>query len=305
MQRLSQTFQLLIGTSMAVTSVALIGCGDRSELTEAKAGTVSTNAEAVPVSIAVNEPAVGMPTLEKAAGADKYAFLFFFKTDDKQTQAMRTLFDTTLKELSDRADAAVVDMSNPAEHEIVEKYGLDRAPMPLVLAVAPSGAITGGFPTSFTEQDLKDAFATEREAECLKDLQAGKLLFLCLQNDKTASNKEAMQGVQDFQADPQFAGRVSVVKLDPTDSLEKPFLQRLQLPNEIKTAMTVFLVPPGAAIAQIEGETSKDMLTAALKQATSSCCPGGSCQPPDATSDPSATAPQKNAPETTPSSEGQ
>ena len=29
-----------------------------------------------------------------------------------------------------------------------------RAPMPLVLAIAPNGAIMGGFPTKFTEEAL-------------------------------------------------------------------------------------------------------------------------------------------------------
>ncbi len=281
MPRSTLVFQLLVGTSLAAVSAALVGCGNESDLSQAKADTSASSAQVAPVSVAANQSAVGMPTLKKAAEADKYAFLFFFKTNDSQTQSMRTLFDTTLAELSDRADAAAVDVSNPSEREIVEQFGLDRAPMPLVLAIAPTGAVTGGFPTSFTEEDLKNAFATEREAECLKDLQAGKLLFLCLQNDKTTSNEKAMQGVKDFQADPQFADAVSVVKLDPADASEKPFLQRLQLPDEIKTATTVFLVPPGAAIAKIEGETSKEVLLASLQKATSSsCCPGGSCQPP-------------------------
>ena len=60
--------------------------------------------------------------------------------------------------------------------------------MPLVLAVAPNGAVTGGFPTTFEKQQLVDAIATPSTQKCLKALQDGKLVFLCVQNGETKSN---------------------------------------------------------------------------------------------------------------------
>ena len=53
---------------------------------------------------------------------------------------------------------------------------MSRAPMPLVLAIAPNGAITGGFPTRFEEEQLLGAFATPGTQKVIKSLQEGKLV---------------------------------------------------------------------------------------------------------------------------------
>jgi hypothetical protein len=151
--------------------------------------------------------------------------------------------------------------------------------MPLVLAIAPNGAITGGFPTQFSEQNLLSAFATPATQQCIKLLQDGKLVFLCVQNDETGMNEEAMQGVKGFATDDRFRAATEIVSLDPSDEAEKPFLKDLQVDPATKTAVTIFLAPPGSPIAVYEGATSKDELVAALQKAGSGCCPGGSCGP--------------------------
>ena len=92
--------------------------------------------------------------------------------------------------------------------------------MPLVLAIASNGAITGGFPTKFEERDLLSAFASPGAEKCLKALQEGKLVLLCVQNDSTTSNREALQGVEDLTADKRYANATEIVVLDPRDEAE-------------------------------------------------------------------------------------
>ncbi len=77
-----------------------------------------------------------------------------------------------------------MNIAETSEKAIVDKFDLERAPMPLVLAIAPNGAITGGFPTKFEEQQLLDAFATPGTEKLIKSLQNGKLVFVCVQNAK-------------------------------------------------------------------------------------------------------------------------
>lgn len=221
----------------------------------------------------------GSEALRKAAAEGKYLFVFFFRTEEQQTGPMRQVFDAAMAKLSDRANATVVNITDPAEQGLVSKYGVARAPMPLVLAIAPNGAITGGFPSRFEEKDLLDAFATPCTQKCMKRLQEGKLVLLCIQNDKTTANAAAMQGVRDFQADPRFSGATEIVTLDPADEAEAPFLDDLQVPSDTKEAVTIFLAPPGAPIGKFEGATSKEQIVAALEKASSGCCPGGSCGP--------------------------
>jgi hypothetical protein len=113
----------------------------------------------------------------------------------------------------------------------------------------------------------------------MKHLQDGKLVFVCVQNGKTKSNDAAMQGVRDFKADERFASATEIVMLDPTDSAEASFLADMKIDPKTEEAMTVFLVPPGSAIAQYKGATDKAELAAMLQKAGSGACAGGSCGP--------------------------
>jgi hypothetical protein len=226
----------------------------------------------------------GMAAMQKASTAKKYLLAMFRKTDDSQTSAMRTVLAEVMKEVADRADTVEVDITAASEQAIVRKFGLDRAPMPLILAIAPNGAVTGGFPTQADKQKLLNAFASPGTEQCMQRLQDNKLVFLCVQNGDTKSNDEAMKGVREFQADARFAQATEIVVLDPTDTAEAGFLKDLQIDPKTKTAVTVFLAPPGAPIAMYDGATSKDELVATLEKASSACGPGGcgpeGCPPP-------------------------
>ena len=284
---------ILVG--LAIVSVALTGCGQQASSTEATAATARLDKPAAPDPSAAKDAATsseevekltstgnGMEAIRKASDAEKYLFAFFWKGDDDQSIAMRRVFDQTMAKETDRADSVAVDITDESQKEIVEEYGLDRAPMPIVLAVAPNGAITGGFPTSFEEKDLLNAFVSPGTAECIRPLQENKLVLLCLQNADTKSNEDATKGVRAFKEDERFAKATEVVVLDPSDSAEAKFLGDLGVSPETETAMTVLMAPPGAPIGMIEGPTTKesfvDMLAKAQACGPGGCGPGG-CGP--------------------------
>jgi hypothetical protein len=269
----------LLLVSGSFTAVALTGCGNGAAQTQ---GAQSSGATGQPKDSAA-DPAggsgKGMVAIRQAADAAKYLFLFFSKTDDDQTRAMRKVFDKAMEKAADRAQSVAVNITDASEKAIVDKFDLSRAPMPLVLAMAPNGAITGGFPTKFEEQQLLDAFVTPGMEKVMKSLQNGKLLFVCVQNEKTKANDAAMQGVRDFQADERFASATEIVTLDPTDKKETRFLSDLKVASDTAEAVTVCLVPPGKAIGKFEGATDKDALVELISKAGSSCCGPGGCGP--------------------------
>ena len=195
-----------------------------------------------------------MAALREASQSGKYLFAFFFKAEDEQTVAMRKVFDKAMQKVADRAQSVAVNTADASEKSIVAKFDLERAPMPLVLALAPNGAITGGFPTKFEEQQLLAAFASPATEKCMKSLQDGNLVFLCVQNEKTKANDTAMKGVNDFKADERFGHATTIIKLDPMDKKEASFLADLQVSTETTEAITVFLAPPGKPLAKFEGD---------------------------------------------------
>jgi hypothetical protein len=219
----------------------------------------------------------GLTAIDGAAKAKKYLFIFCYKSDDEQTQKMRERFDTVTKKVRKRANSTKVNIADPAEKGIVDKFKLEGAPSPLVLVLAPNGALTGGFPVEFfDEKQLMEAFATPCMEKCLKALQDGNLVFLCIQNTSSNSKDAALEGVMNFKADPRFSRFTQIVMLDPTDSAETKFLGQLKVDPKSSEAVTVLLTPPGTVAGKFSGQTDKAKLVTAISAARSGCCGSGS-----------------------------
>jgi hypothetical protein len=230
----------------------------------------------------------GGAAMATAAAANKYLFIFFYKEGGAvtkllgkdttaNTNAMRGVFESAMAKMADRADHLEVNIADASERDIVKQFDVSRAPMPLVLAIAPNGAVTGGFPGKFDEAKLVDALATPGLAKCLKALQDRKLVLLCIQNEKSKNGDAAMRGVKDFKADPRYGQATEVVTVDPSDKGEAKLLADFKVPAEPAEAVTVFLAPPGSALATYTGATDKNTLVAKLTSAMASC--GSGCGP--------------------------
>jgi len=216
--------------------------------------------------------------LDTAARSGKYLLVFFWKENDRQTQTMFGVFKSATAKMAQSADAISVNTNDVREKPIVDKFGVSRAPMPLVLALAPNGAVTKGFPISFTEEQLlRDALVSRGTAKCMKALQDRKLVLLCVQNQQTQFNQAAMQGVLGFKSDARFGNATEIVTVDPNDAGEASFLQSLEVNPRTANAVTVLLAPPGRPVAKFAGPVSKDDIVAKVTASQSACCPDGQC----------------------------
>jgi hypothetical protein len=216
--------------------------------------------------------------MRSAASAEKYLFIYFYNGQDEQTRTTKGKFDSIVRKLAERPKSISVDISDPSEKAVVAKLGADRAPMPLVLAVAPNGAVTAGLGAEFTEEQMTGAFVSPCTEQCLGALQQGRLVLLCVQGASTKLNDEAMKGVRSFAADPRFAGFTDIVTLDPRNQAEAGFLGNLQVDPKTSEAVTVLLAPPGTAVARFIGKTDSNEMAQTLQTAMSgaTCAPGSS-----------------------------
>ncbi|MCL4736521.1 MAG: hypothetical protein KJ050_16475 [Candidatus Omnitrophica bacterium] len=239
-----------------------------------------------------------MAALQRTAANRQYCFIFFNNGQNEQTDAMWAFFYSTLLKLAGRAEGVPVNISDPLEQEIVHRFDVSRAPMPLVLVLAPNGAIMGGFPSKFDETQLLGTFGTPALEETMKGLQERKLVFLCIQNQSTQQNDAAMYGINDLRADPQFTAAVHLVTVNPADPNESKLFTQLQVDPGLKVAQTVMLVPPGSPVGKFMGGTTKSMLLSKLQSSGScgpgGCCPGGKCGPA-AGAQPAAAQPQEQS----------
>lgn len=232
-----------------------------------------------PSAEAGNDASNAMTAMKEAAQSGRYLFIFFYGERNDQTDAFRESFEKATAGISDKAMATTVDVTSPGEIEIVQKFRLQAVPLPLVLAVAPNGAITGNYQGESSEKILRETMVSPAFQSVLKALQERKLVFLCIQNENTKSNVAAMDGVMEFKADARFAQFTEVVSMDPADTSEADFMEKLQVDSKTDEALTVFLAPPGAVIAKFKGATKKDVLASTLQAASSGGCGPSGCGP--------------------------
>jgi len=267
-----------LGAAAAVLLVLLLPLLGWGQQGQARAEAAATDAD--PVAQVQPAPKItGIAALEQATAAGKYLLILFYRNNDDSTKTMKKVIARTAAKFEGKANSITINLTDVAEREIVAKYHVEGAPMPLTLVVAPTGAITGGFPLTATEEQLSGAFVSPATASCLKALQDGKLVLLCVQSASTKSNEAALKGVQEFKADARYAQFTEVVSLDPTDAAESKFLAQLKIDPKTGEAVTAFMAPPGKVIARYNGATDKDVLIAAFTAATSGGCGSGGCGP--------------------------
>ena len=270
---------VVLGVLLAAAAVA--GC-TRSEGQDKKiAAPAKVNNAGTPQAQAAKSQGTGAAAeaLRSAAGQQKHLFILFFSKDDETTRLARKSLDEAVRRMDRAAGWVAIDVTSAGEAEFVNKYNLRAASMPIVLAFAPNGAVTGGFQSAdVREEKLKNAIASRGTQECLKALQERKIVFVCCQGRKTQFNKEAMKGVDEFKTDARYAAYAAVVKIDPADEKEKTFLTQLKIDPNAKEAATALLVPPNMVLGVTNGATSKASFLQTLASASAGCGPKG-CAP--------------------------
>lgn len=212
--------------------------------------------------------------ISQAASDQKYSFIVFYKQNDAATQAAIKTLSQGLASRKDQAVTLYVNVADAKEKALVDKYKVARAPMPMTVAVAPNGAMTGIFQKLETGH-IAQSFVTPTTAECMKSLQSGKVVLLCIHPTHEATTPT---GVAEFQADAEFKNRVSLVSMQLNDQAEASFLTDLQIDAaKVQGTTVVFMAPPGAMVGKYTAQVTKAKLAADL-HAAGKCCDDPNCK---------------------------
>jgi hypothetical protein len=210
----------------------------------------------------------------QAAQSGQYAIIVFFKDQGTPTQAMLSTVQQGVEQRAGRAMAVQVDASQLADKPLVERFGVSRAPMPVAVAVAPNGAVTGIYAKTISHQRLAKAFVSPGVADCMKAMQAGKLVFVWA---RARENSLLPPCVDDFQRDAEFRGRSVTVTLDLADSAEQGFFKELEINPAQQQDAVALLAPPGVLVGTFAANASKEDVAAALHKA-GKCCDDPNCK---------------------------
>ncbi len=229
---------------------------------------------------AANNPSQAQAAIERAAAANKFVFVFFWKEQNQQTDKAWNILQPAVAKMADQADVVSIQTTNSAEKSVIDRFGASRSPLPLVLAIAPCGAVTKAFTGALDEKQLSTAFVSSGTQLSMKALQDNKLLMICVMDRAGQVDPvDIPQGVKDFKADAKYGGATEVIVLNARDQAEASFLKDLQVdPNSSKPVIALF-APPASMIGKFDATVTKQQIIAKLSSAQSSCCPGGKCGP--------------------------
>ncbi|MFG0287911.1 MAG: hypothetical protein ACF8CQ_07050 [Rhodopirellula sp. JB044] len=226
---------------------------------------------------ASNSP--GLAALSSAAEMRQFSYVLFWRDDNDATQRMNAVLSETKSHSDVPINTIRVQVTEPAESETVEVFGVQRAPLPLIVAVAPNGAVTKAWPLKATAEQLRAGIVSEGTASCLKAMQAQKLSLICVSNQQTPHHNEVQLAANGFLADQRFGAATEVITIDPADQREQAFLTSLKISPTSHDSAMVLISPAGQPIAKFTGAVTSAELIAKVESAQQGCCPGGQCGP--------------------------
>ncbi len=217
-------------------------------------------------------------SLDSQPTETRYHFVLFWKHQDTATDLARQNLKTFAAQGQRELIVSDVRVGDPARQDLVNKYGVSRAPMPLVLAIAPNGAVTEAIMSPIDGTKLTKAIVSPGAADCLKGVQDRKIVFVCVRDEQIDAGEMALEGVRQFATDDNYREATRIVQIAPTDTQEVEFLQQLKIDPGTTSPVTVMVAPSGGMLGKYAGATKKAEFVQALSASQSGCCPGGKCE---------------------------
>ncbi len=211
-----------------------------------------------------------------AAGKDgKFTFIVFFKEDSAAAREMLKIAQTGAASREAQAVVTTARANDPAEKELVDRFGIGRAPMPVTVAVAPNGAVTGVFAKTLSDEHMAAAIVTPTMMKCMKSLQDKNLVFVLV----SASDKAEMPaGVKSLQSDPLYKDRVTFASMRVDDPAETRFISQMKIdPLRVKGPYAVLIAPPGVLVGHFDSASTGAQIAAAIHK-SGQCCDDPNCK---------------------------
>lgn len=213
--------------------------------------------------------------LQQSATEGKFTFILFYKEADSATQTMAAAVKEKLASEANRATMTSARVGDAAEAALVNRFGLSRAPMPMLVAVAPNGAMTGLFARNVNLDTITNAFVSPTMMQCMKHLQDGKLVFVCVHSDEKPAVPQSVQG---FAASNEFRNRTVMVSMRADNLEEATLMQQMKLDGRtVSGTVAVLIAPPGVMVSHFNAASSQADIAAAVHKA-GKCCDDPNCK---------------------------
>ena len=215
--------------------------------------------------------------IEKANKACKPVFLVAYNANGAEAEKAFSFASEAKGTLKSSSVIIKMNTTDAANKELVAKYRLSGAPMPLILVLDKNGTVTGGLPLKdVTAARLVEMIPTPKTSELLKAINDGKSVYLVVYKESMTSHDKAMDNCA--MACGKMDNKSMTVKIDMDDRKEAKLLQTLKCDLSAKEPVTYVISTSGQIIGTHNGITDVTTLVASAKKAPAGGC-GTSCAP--------------------------
>ena len=214
--------------------------------------------------------------LDKAARALKPVFLVAYNGKSADANKAFALAEETKKSYKSSSVVVKMNMADAANKDLVTKYRLAGAPLPLIIVLDKIGTVTGGLPLKdATIAKLIEMVPTPKTSEVLKAISDGKSVYVVVYRADMPNQKSIMDNCA--MACGKMNNTSVTVKVDLGDKNETKFLQNLKCDMNAKQPVTYVINKSGQVVGTHNGVTDVNTLVSSAKKAPAGgCCPGGS-----------------------------
>ncbi len=225
------------------------------------------------IALALPMVSVAGPVEDIAAASGKTVFVLVTEPGAAGSEEARSLVGQVMAKVPS-SQLVEVNRADAANAAFIAQYRLLAAPVPLVIVIAPNGALGGGMPTAqATTELIAKLVPTPKKAEALKALQSGKAVFVTASRKGMAEEGGVMSACA--AACGQMAGKSAALQLDMDDPSEQVFMQELKLNPQATQPITVVINTQGQITGAFNGPVEVGSLVQAATKKAGGCCPGG------------------------------
>ncbi|MCL6591831.1 MAG: hypothetical protein K6U80_18010 [Firmicutes bacterium] len=198
--------------------------------------------------------------IEIAKKQHQYLFILFYDKKDDSYQAMGATIKKFMNRYSGKVLTYQVLTTNKKEIDTVARYKVDQAQCPVLVALAPNGAVTGVFSQMVDEQQLRNCLVSDLIMNILKSTQEGKIVLALFQNKKTKFNQESTSAAISLSNEPGLKGSVAIIKADPDVPKNKEYLAQYLADPSLSEAAIILIMPSGNIGGIYRGKTTKNII---------------------------------------------
>ena len=214
--------------------------------------------------------------LSSAASHGKIAFVLVTDQGATGVDQARDLIKQAMKEVK-KSTLVELDRSNPENADLVVRFRVAGAPVPLILITTRNGLLAAGVPAGqTTAEQLVAMVPSPKKGEVIQALQGGKSAFITVSRKGMATQSGATAACA--AACGQMAEKGVMIQVDMDDPQEAAFLTAMKVNLASTEPVTLVVNAQGQVTGTYAGAADVATLVQAATKKGGGCAPGA-CGP--------------------------